>query len=620
LEGHPRPWLTLGQGESGVAEGDGSDQVNSAETSASGGTGPAHSPAAPDPQAASIWDRVKRHKVVEWTLAYIAFGYAALHGAEMLRDAFEWSPAVPRFTFLALALGLPIAMTLAWYHGHRAQHRVSRTELATLVALLVLAGSALWLIARHERTHVSAGVMTESIASAKPLGDKSIAVLPFVDMSEKKDQEYFGDGIAEEILDLLAKIPSLTVIGRTSSFQFKGKNEDLRIIGTTLGAAYVLEGSVRKSGDRVRITTQLIKAQTGAHQWSETYDRAFSDVLKMQDEIAAGLVRALQLTLDTDTLQPRPTLSNTDSYNLYLQGRYAFNRYDKEGFEAAIRYFQQALELDPTSAVAASSLARAYALQGDFGYSQSAATWEHARSAVETALKLDPKSTAAHTTLAMIHCFYDWDWSAAETELRQAQASSRRDSWTLLVESILSSTLGRLDDAFTKLNASLAIDPLDPGAWQNLAYLQLRRGHLSEAETAARRTLEIAPTYDGVYFILGLILLARGDREAALGAMQQESPEDRDLGLAVVYHEMNRKVEANAALAAYTHAHSDDEPLGIADVHAYRGEADAAFAWLDRAYLQRASGLYWLKGDTLLRNLEGDPRYKAFLRKMNLPE
>jgi len=340
----------------------------------------------------------------------------------------------------------------------------------------------------------------------------------------------------------------------------------------------------------------------------------------MQDEIAAGLVRALQLTLDANILQPRQVLNNTDSYNLYLQGRYAFNRYDKEGFEAAIRYFQQALELDPTSAVAAASLARTYALQGDFGYSQSGATWEYARSAAETALKLDPKSAAAHTTLAMIHCFYDWDWLAAETELRQARALSPRDSWTLLVESILSSTLGRLDEAFTQLTASLAIDPLDPGAWQNLAWLQLRRGHLPEAETAARRTLEIAPTYAGVHFILGLVLLARGDREAALAEMQQESSDDRDLGLAVVYHAMNRKVESNTALAVYTRAHSDDDPLGIADAHAYRSEADAAFACLDRAYLQRESGLYWLKGDTLLRNLEGDPRYKAFLRRMNLPE
>jgi adenylate cyclase len=487
---------------------------------------------------------------------------------------------------------------------------VTSAALAIGLGVAAAAGVRFWWSSSHKAAQLA----------AVGIRDKSIAVLPFADMSEKHDQEYFGDGMAEEILDLLAKIPNLEVIGRTSSFQFKGKNEDLRAIGEKLNAVYVLEGSVRKSGDRVRVTTQLINAQTGAHAWSETYDRTFGDVLKMQDEIAAGLVRALQLTLDADTLQPRQALNNTDSYNLYLQGRYAFNRYDKEGFEAAVRYFQQALELDRTSAASTAWLARTYALQGDFGYSPPATVFERARGAAEIALKLDAKSSSAHTTLAMVHCFYDWDWSAAENELKQASVLSPRDSWTLLIESILSSTLGRLDEAYTRLNASLAIDPLDPGAWQNLAWLQLRRLRLPEAEAAARRTLEIAPSYDGVHLILGLILLERGDREAALAAMQLESLDNRDYGLAVVYHATDRELESNAAVAAYTRAHSDDEPLGIADIHAYRGEAEAAFSWLERAYVQRSASLYWIKGDILLRNIEGDPRYKAFLRRMNLPE
>jgi TolB-like protein len=487
---------------------------------------------------------------------------------------------------------------------------LTAAALAIGLGVAVAAGVRVWWSSSHKAAQ----------PAAVGIRDKSIAVLPFADMSEKHDQEYFGDGMAEEILDLLAKIPNLKVIGRTSSFQFKGKNEDLRAIGEKLKAVYVVEGSVRKSGDRVRVTTQLINAQTGAHAWSETYDRTFGDVLKLQDEIAAGLVRALQLTLDADTLQPRQALSNTDSYNLYLQGRYAFNRYDKEGFEAAVRYFQQALELDPTSAAAAAWLARSYAMQGDFGYSPPGAVFEHARGAAETALKLDAKSSSAHTTLAMVHCFYDWDWSAAENELNQARLVSPRDSWTLLVDSIRLSALGRLDEAFTRLNASLAIDPLDPGAWQNLGWLQLRRGRLPEAEAAARRTLEIAPSYDGVHVLLGLILLERGDRESALAAMLPESPDDRGYGLAIVYHAMDRGLESSAALAAYTRAHSLDDPQGIADIHAYRGETDAAFTWLERAYVQRSAALYWIKGDILLRNIEGDPRYKAFLRRMSLPE
>jgi TolB-like protein/Tfp pilus assembly protein PilF len=492
-------------------------------------------------------------------------------------------------------------------------------RVAIIAAVLVSVGAAaaagmyFWPLQHH----------AERPAAVAAITDKSIAVLPFADMSQGKDQEYFADGMAEEILDLLAKIPSLKVIGRTSSFHFKGKNDDVRTIGHTLNAAYVVEGSVRKSGDRVRVTAQLINTQSGIHQWSETYDRPIGDVLKMQDEIAAGLVRALQLTLEADVLRPRPSLGSTDAYNYYLQGLYALNRYDREGFDAAAAYFQQSLNLDPKFAPAAASLAVAYSLQGDFGYSPSGVTWQQARRAAEAAVKLDPTLAAPHTTLSMVYGYYDWDWPTAEAESKQALDLAPRDSWALLVASILSSTLGRLDDALTQMNASLAIDPLEAGAWQNLAYLQLRRGRFLEAEAAARRALEIAPTYDGVHYLLGLTLLARGNADAALAEMQQESPGpegDRDAGVAIVYHAMNRKADSDAALARYTKTHSDDDPVGIAGIHAIRGETDAAFAWLERAYSQKAYGLYWIKGDTALANLVNDPRYNAFLRKMKLPE
>jgi len=209
--------------------------------------------------------------------------------------------------------GEPVSVAARAARPGRPESRRKRILLAAGIAFVAaILGAILaddfWLRRHDTAAQPTARAMVSTVTAGPMISDKSIAVLPFVDMSEKRDQEYFADGMAEEILDLLARIPGLTVIGRTSSFQFKGKNDDLRIIGKKLGAAYVLEGSVRKSGDRVRVTTQLINAQTGAHQWSDTYDRTFSDVLKMQDEIAAGLVRALQLTLDTDTLQSRPTL------------------------------------------------------------------------------------------------------------------------------------------------------------------------------------------------------------------------------------------------------------------------------------------------------------------------
>jgi adenylate cyclase len=228
---------------------------------------------ASQPPPDSFWARIKRHKVVEWTLAYVAFGYALLHGVQMLREAFEWPLLVSRLTDVGLVLGAPVAVTLAWYHGHRARHRVSGQELSILIALLVVAGSVPWWVSRHSHEGATAPaavanttVSPASTAAAFNPPPHSIAVLPFTDLSEKHDQEYFADGLADELLNLLAKIPGLRVIGRTSSFQFRGKAEDLRAVGQALNAAYVLEGSVRRAADRVRVTAQLISTVDGAHR------------------------------------------------------------------------------------------------------------------------------------------------------------------------------------------------------------------------------------------------------------------------------------------------------------------------------------------------------------------
>jgi len=239
----------------------------------------------------SLWDRLKDHKVVQWTLAYAAAAYTLLHAAEMVSDALDWPHVLVRFITLVLFLGGPVVATLAWYHGHRAQHRVSAAELSILTGLLVIAGGVLWFLGRpgQELIRENSAPTTALTSPPTALSEKSIAVLPFVDMSEKRDEEYFADGMSEEILDLLARIPQLTVIGRTSSFQFKGRNEDLRAIGNKLGAAYVVEGSVRKSGSRIRVTSQLVDTRSGAHIWSESYDRDFGDTLMLQDQIAASV-------------------------------------------------------------------------------------------------------------------------------------------------------------------------------------------------------------------------------------------------------------------------------------------------------------------------------------------
>jgi TolB-like protein/DNA-binding winged helix-turn-helix (wHTH) protein/Flp pilus assembly protein TadD len=507
---------------------------------------------------------------------------------------------------------------IATHSGSPPRSAFRRSHIALVILVALGVGYVL-----VDKNWLSRRVVSEHPATTATTGvsDRSIAVLPFVDMSETKDQEYFADGMAEEILDLLATIPALKVIGRTSSFQFKGKNDDLRAIGAKLGVAYVLEGSVRKSGNRVRVAAQLIDSQDGTHRWSGTYDRDMGDVLKMQEEIAAGLVRALQITVGADDLQSRPTLANSEAYNLYLRGRYALSRYDKEGFDEAARYFQQALDLDPTSATTAAWLSWTYELQGEWGFAAPAVAFEQARRAAQSALQRNPTLALPHVVLGGIHTSYDYDWAAADKELQRALALAPNDATATFLAARLSMDVGRWDEALTQLNAALAQEPLSAAYYQVLDWIQVRRGLLPEAEAAARRLLEISPTYDGAHYPLGLLLIERGERESAVAEMEKETLTSGQLaGLAMAYYALGRNAESDAALARMIKEQGNSNAFEIAEAYAFRGDSEQAFQWLERALAHKESDLQYIKGDLPLKNLESDPRYKPFLRKMNLPE
>jgi TolB-like protein/Flp pilus assembly protein TadD len=487
------------------------------------------------------------------------------------------------------------------------------------IALAYFVGNKLGLSKQGEPS--VATVASLAAPSAPVISEKSVAVLSFVDMSEKKDQEYFADGMAEEILDLLVKIPGLTVIGRTSSFQFKGKNADLRTIGTQLNAAHVLEGSVRKSGDHVRITAQLINTRTGAHEWSETYDRQIGDVLKLQGNIAAAVVRELQLAVDPEYLNSRSSVKNVDSYDLVLRGLHAADRADKEGYDEAVMLFQQALTRDPNSADAEANLAYAYLGQVTLGALAPADGFEKARSAAVSALRLDPQNVLANVAMAQIHIDYDWDWTGAERLIKHTASLAPGNVEMLITDADLSSVLGRWDDAVRQIRAALAQDPLNRFGVTTLEGIQQARGHLTEAEAAARRALDLRPNHDYGHYNLGLVLLERGDRNAALLEMQQETNElGKQEGLALIYHALGREAESNAVLAGMLKDQAEENALGIAEVYAFRGQAGEAMHWLERAYALKDPYLRDIKGNAFLKNLAGDPRYKAFLRKMNLQE
>ena len=493
----------------------------------------------------------------------------------------------------------------------RPPNRVARAA-ASVVALALawFAADKFWLSTRitpHQQPPSTTMVV----------GDKSIAVLPFADMSEKKDQEYFADGMAEEIIDLLAKLPGIRVIGRTSTFQFKGKTEDLRTIGRTLGAAYVVEGSVRRSGDRLRITAQLIGTDDGSHLWSETYDEDVGDVLKVQDRIASALVRALQVTVGAAEMRSRPVLKSPEAYDLVLRGRHAFDRFDKDGLESAAAYFQRALELDPTSIGAAEWLAASHEWIAEYGFVPPREGFERARVSAQHVLVLDPRSAPAHSFLSSIHVVYDWDWSAAADEHRLAHEFDPRDSFAA---ADLDRALGHWDEAVRILNSAFAVDPLFAAYHGILGMIRYRTGRLPEAEAEMRKALAISPTYHRGHRRLGQILLAEDRFDAALAEMKQETADGgRDLGLALVYYAMKRAADADAALARLVKERASDRAYQIAEVHAYRREVNEAFMWLDRAYSQKDVELFWILNDPLLQNLESDPRYKTFLHRMNLP-
>ncbi len=447
----------------------------------------------------------------------------------------------------------------------------------------------------------------------------SIAVLAFADMSQAKDQEYFSDGLSEELLDVLAKIPGLRVIGRTSSFQFKGKHEDLRVIGAKLGVDHLLEGSVRKEGNRIRITAQLIKASDGSHLWSETYERTVDDMFKVQDEIAHAAAQAMKVTLLAGRLPQRSTPANSEAHTLYLEGRYFGERRTKGDFEKAIVSFKRALAADPGFALPWAGLAWAYARQASMGIIPAESGSKQAREAAQRALALHPKLVEAHTAMAYVLTGYDWDCAAADAEVQQALALDPGNADALLSAGILARTQGRFDEAIRLYQQAMAVDPLRAAAHNNLGLALYYAGKFPEAEAAMRKLLEQRPGFAGAQSHLSRVLLARGQPEAALAAIENESSEAwRAIGLPLPYHALGRRAESDAALRELTRKFAGDWAYQIAEVHAFRGEIDEAFGWLDRAYAQRDGGLSEIKGDPLLKNLESDPRHKAFLRKMKL--
>jgi len=497
-----------------------------------------------------------------------------------------------------------------------AKRRPARILAMVGVALVLLSLAAfLWLNRGKERGERGASAVPSSAAPV------SVAVLPFADLSVNRDQEYFSDGLAEEILNDLARIPGMRVTARTSSFQFRGKSSDLRTIGQKLNVANVLEGSVRKDGQRLRIRVELINARDGFHIWSETYERQMDDIFAVQEDISQSVAGALRVALlgGASSASSHQT-KDPEAYNAYLQGRYFYGRRSKENLERAGGYYGTAIARDPGYAAAWAGLAEVHHRQADNGYLPIEQGYQMARREVEQALALDSNLAFAHAEMGWIKRAHDWDWEGADASYQRALALDPGGRSSLVGAAVLAFTLGRLDEAIELDTRAVSIDPLSAPAYNNLGLHAHYAGRLEEATAALKKALELNPDFPVSRVLLGRVLLDQGQPQAALGEMERESdPVWRLYGLCLAYHALGRAAEADAAVAEFIKDYGETMAFQIAEVFAYRGESDRAFEWLERAFQLRDSGLADIKNDPLLKRLKGDRRYAALLKKLRLP-
>jgi TolB-like protein len=474
-------------------------------------------------------------------------------------------------------------------------------------------------VSKGEDSTASASVTTTPAV----IPEKSVAVLPFVDMSEKKDQEYFSDGLSEELIDMLSKVPDLRVPARTSSFYFKGKQTTIADIAKALSVAHVLEGSVRKSGNRLRITVQLIRVDNGYHVWSETYDRKLDDIFKVQDAIAGAVVQALKVSLLSGEQVSATVTSNTEAYSLYLQARSFKQQGTSLGYQKCIDYLRRAVTLDPSFAPAWAALAPAHISQYGFFQDQDRTYHDYratAFTAAQTALKLDPGLAEAHLAMAEIFYNLDWDWEAAGRELRLVLAADPRNADALRTAARLANTRGDYREAQGFAERAISIDPVNFRNYGSLAGANLGLGNLEQAASALRKALELNPGGAIVHYWLASVLLVQGKSTEAFNTIQNDlDPKFRDSGLALIVDTNEHRGEADRALAELQTRYASSSAYQIAHAYAVRHDLDKTFAWLDRAYRQHDGGLLSLSY-MFGPDVRADPRFMDLLRKMNLPE
>jgi len=571
---------------------------------------------------------LKRRNVYKVGVAYIVAGWALAQGVAQVFPVFDIPNWAVRLIVLAIVIGFPIALAMAWVF-ELTPEGLKRTEAADAppgtaqqkkhawIYVVVIAGLfsiGLFFLGRYTARNSSRGSSSGSPA-------KSIAVLPLLNESGDPKDEYFSDGLSEELIAALAQIRQLKVIGRSSSFRFKERTEESKTIGEKLGVTTLLEGTVRKQGERVRIVAELINAADGAELWSRTFDRELKDIFAVQAEIAKAVAASLELTLlgTRDAAATNASTKSVEAHNAYLQGHFYFARRNVEDYRKAVGFFDEAIRIDPDYALAYAERSEAWTFIADLSTEQRKETWAAARQDAEKAVAIDPNLAEAHAALGWVRFFSEWKFTEGLAELRRAKelAPANPTANDLLARVLV---YGQIQEAEKLARQAIELDPLAYLARGNLARILLAEGKLDEADAEARKAAQLQPTAAASHRWQVVVAVLRGDGEAALREAQLEPDEGyRRFELALAQYVRGDRKAADAALADLIANGRDQLAYQIAEVYAVRGETDKAFEWLQISFDNHDGGTLSLAVDPLLRSLHDDPRYKNLLAELGLP-
>jgi len=587
-----------------------------------------------------FWRELKRRNVLRAAVLYAGASWASAQGIAQLTPAIGLPDVTTRWFLVAALIGFPFWVAFAWFYEFTPQGLKRESELEAdasiprssgrkldkwIIAVLALA--VVLLLTNTFVWHKGAGLSGDAAASFANIPQKSVAVLPLVNESGDNDQQYFSDGLSEDLITALSQFAGLKVISRDSSFHFRHSNDSSREIGAKLGVAHLLEGSVQRLGDEVRISAELVNCADGSTLWSQHYDRPYKDLFALQDDITKSVAAALKAKLleggGAVVQSDRPPSGNLAAYTAYQRGVAYAAVETAAGQHEAIAQFDQAIRLEPryAQAYAAASVAwQALAATFDTGAVAVRNDIAQARAAANLALQLDPDLAFAHGALAGLMATFDFNWTGALAESQRAMELAPGDPGAKAGLAAIQARLGQISSAVELDRQALGSTPLSAGRYFGLGRKLIGLGQLDEAETALRQSIKLTPGASRPYAYLAMIEVLRGDAAAALSAAQTTPPGYwHDFAVTLALQIGTDRAAADAALKNTIDKYSSTTAYQIAEIYAVRKDPDNMFKWLDRAVANRDAGVELLLFDPLILRYQHDPRFAVFCKKVGLP-